>query len=228
MYEKFTSILKRINWYRRKHGLSTLLRLSGQRFLNRWIIRSRYLFAVDLDRDSINSSQDFESVAVASYSSMEAIPAEDLAQLTERKGRSVLMPFLRHFFDYGARLWLVRIQNDIVGLKWTLKRGFDSFYCIPILETEVVSLAEQVFEDFRGQGVWKRMTAAILAELKKEGVSRVYFGVHCRNGPMLRAVSKAGISRLGKVLTISLWGKHLTIWDKHSLRNPAGKHPNPF
>jgi len=209
-------LLDQFQWYLRKHGLKRLLSMSVQRAINRWLITSRYLFVINLAKNSFGHASQ-ERLHVKAFASFNDIPKSDLEQLRLLMGPGRSLPFLEHFFGYGAHLWIAKLNKNIVGLKWTLKSGFNGFFCIPIENKAVVSLAEQVFEPFRGQGLWAEITACILSKLKEEGVSRVYFGVHCRNKSMLRAVKKANIQMVGRVLTFGLPGFHLSLWRKRYL-----------
>lgn len=154
---------------------------------------------------------------VERYLSANDIHDSDLEKLMVLMGPGRARPFLEHFFSYGARLWLAKLDKEIVGLKWTLRGGFAGFFCMPIDSSDILSLAEQVFEPFRGQGLWMSITAAILSKLNNEGVSRVYFGVHCRNTSMLKAVKKANIQMVGRVSTFRVAGYHLSLWKERYL-----------
>ena len=213
------TLVRRFLWYRQKHGLVRLLFLAIKRAEDEWIIRSEYVFVIDLMREPVPLLQRFDPIPVECYSSMESIPPADMQQLVAAKGEVVLFPFLERFFAQGARLWLGKDNGRIVGLKWTLRGGFSGFYSIPISDTDVISISAEAFPSFRGQGFWQRLTAGMLPLLKEQGVSRVYFKVHCRNHSMLRAVKKAGIPMLGRGVTFSFPGFHLTLWNKRFLKS---------
>lgn len=217
--------LQQLVWYRQKHGVPRFVSLALRKLTYRWVIRSEYLFGIDLLGETFSVVQRFDPIVVESYSSMETISSDDLQQLSILKGRAIALPFLEDFFARGARLWLGKDKEKIVGLKWTLRGGFSGFYSMPISNTDVISVAEEVFQEFRGEGLWQRFTAGVLPVLKAEGVSRVYFKVHCRNRSMLKAVKKAGIPMLGRVITLSFPGCYLTVWDKRFLKRGGDNWP---
>lgn len=207
-----TSLLQRFQWYCHKHGFRRLFALSLQKATNRWILRSKYLFVINLSECNIQFTDIESPLQVEAIKDLHAISESDLKQFMALMGPGIVKPFLDHFFSLGACLWVAKLHGDIVGIKWTLRGGFSGFYCMPIASNDVVSIAEQVFQPYRGQGLWGQITAAILARLKEQGVSRVYFGVHCRNKPMLSAVQKASVCVVGRVLTFRLLGCHFSIW----------------
>jgi hypothetical protein len=213
---RLTSFFNQFQWYLRKHGLRRLLALSLEKAVNRWLIKSRYLFVVDLKNNSFRR-EPHDSLSVEAFKSINNIPMADLEQLTVLMGPGRARPFLEHFFSYGACFWLAKMGKDVVGYRWTLRGGFNGFFCVPIKSNDVITLAGQVFESFRGQGLFGRINSAILLKLKGEGISRVYTGVHCRNTSMLRAVKKANLQMVGRVLTFRVLGYHLSLWRERYL-----------
>jgi len=209
-------LINQFNWYRSRYSLGKIVILSVQRIVDRWIMKSRYVFVIELKEKSYTYSP-IVPLRLDVFGSFNEIPGECLEQLTRLMPPGRALTFLRHFFEYGARLWIAKINDRIVGLKWTLAGGFGGFFCMPIEETAVVSLAEQVFLPFRGQGLWEEITACILSRLQQEGVSRVYFAVHHKNRSMLRAVKKANIKRIGRVVTFRLPGFHASFWQARYL-----------
>lgn len=219
----FRRLSEQYRWYRSRYSLLGLLAASANKFVNRWIITSKYLFVVDL-KDYVSRTTTTTQVRVQSYTDIRRIPQDELAQLSALMGPGRAQPFLEHFFGYGAHLWVARLDERVVGIKWTVRGGLRGFYCIPIGDREVVSLAEQVFRPYRGLGVWAQMTDAILPRLAEEGITRVYFGVHCRNTPMLRAVKKAEIQSVGRVRTFRCLGWQVSIWASRHLWGGARNH----
>ena len=217
------ALYQQYQWYRLKHGLVKLIKLAWVKFWHHYVIRSLYLFSLDLRADDKVIGPCGSEVSLESYLTLESIRPQDFAQLIELKGKAVLLPFLRSFFDRGARLWLAKVEERVVGLRWTLVGGFHGFHCMPIASTEVVLLAVEVFEAYPGRGIYSKMTRELLWELKKQGVSRVYLTVHSRNISMLRAMRKTGIPMIGSVRNFELFGCYVTVWDKDLLRDCCNK-----
>lgn len=218
--------LQQLSWYRQKHGVLRLVGLALRKLAYRWVIRPEFLFSIDLRGETYPLVQRFDPIVVESYPSMESIPSVDLHQLLILKGQAVTLPFLENWFAREARLWLGRYDGKIVGVKWTIRGGFSGFYCIPVSSTDVVCVAEEIFQNFRGQGFWQRFTAGMVRVLKTEGVYRVFFSVHCRNRSMLNAVKKADIPMLGRVSIFSFPGCYLAVWNKRFLPKAGDNWPN--
>ena len=87
-----------------------------------------------------------------SYEVPESIPKADKDQLIRLKSEEILDSHLHHFFKKGATLWIAKIDQQIVGLCWTLIGGFDGFYSMPMTSRDAIYLAAEVFPEFRGQG----------------------------------------------------------------------------
>jgi hypothetical protein len=213
---RFNLVVEQLQWYRRKHGLIGLLIIAFQKIIDRWVIRSTYFYVMDLNKEEFPVSID-DPLQVRSYSSTDAIPITDLEQLASLMGPGRARPFLEHFFGYGARLWIAKLGREVVGVQWTLHGGFGGYYYMPVACSDLVVLAVQIFRSFRGQGLWARMNSAVNVELKREGVYRLYFGVHCRNKSMLRAVKKARVQMIGRVSSFGLPGHYLSVWNKDTL-----------
>jgi hypothetical protein len=208
-----------MRWYHRKHGVPKLIGLALKKIAYRWIIRAEYLFCIDLNCQTIGSIEGLRPIVAQPHSSMESISSTDLQQLVSLKGEAVALPFLKQWFARGAQLWLGKDGEKIIGVKWTIAGGFSGFYCIPMFSNDVVTVAEEVFQDYRGQGFWQSFTAGMVPVLRSGGVKRIYFSVHCCNRSMLKAVEKARIPMLGRGSIFGFPGYYVTVWNKSSLHN---------
>jgi glycosyltransferase involved in cell wall biosynthesis/GNAT superfamily N-acetyltransferase len=207
------SMLSRLRWYLRKHGPVRLAQLALQKFTDRCLRRSEYVFCVDLTRSLPSGLVGFEPIEVEPYRSIEEIPEEILLQVCAIKGQLVAMPFLKRYFGRKGRLWLGKGQEGhIVGLQWTVQGGFDGFYSLPIPDNDVIMVAIETFREFRGHAYFQKLMHAMLRQLKAEGLSRLYFKVHAHNWPMLKAVHKAGFAPIGRVTTLMLPFRHVSVW----------------
>src|SRR3990172_3815601 len=75
------TLVRKFLWYRQKHGLVRLLLLAIKRAEYEWIIRSEYVFVIDLMKEPVPLLQRFAPIPVECYSSMESIPPADMQQL---------------------------------------------------------------------------------------------------------------------------------------------------
>lgn len=209
--------IEQFQWYRRKHGVIRLAWLAFRKLINLWLFRSEYIFVISLRNELPVGLQTLKAVTAESYSSMETVPSAILEQICTAKSRGVALPFLQNYFQRGGRLWVGVDQGTVVGLRWSFNGSLWSFYSLPIPENDVILVASETFPPYRGRQYWHRFLVAVLGQLRAEGFARVYIKVHHRNRSMLRAVRKAGLSPMGRVVTFDLVGHDLTIWRKRYL-----------
>jgi ribosomal protein S18 acetylase RimI-like enzyme len=205
--------IEQLRWHRQKHGVRGAVTYLLKSLAPPWVIRREHIFVTNLHGRDFAEMLKCDLIAVEPYSSLESIPPEDFEKLA-----SVIPPAsLRYFqsaFARGARLWLGRHEGKLVGYKWTQRGGAATYFPVLVPEGDVVSFAGQIFPEFRGQRFWQRMTAAVYAVLKTEGVSRVYMNVRSRNHSMLKGMHRAGVPLLGQIIAIRLPGYRATIWKK--------------
>jgi GNAT superfamily N-acetyltransferase len=206
------SLFKRFLWYKQKHGLKRLIWLSLKRLWEK-INNKEVMFLFNLDSIPIETVEDLRSICVQSHRVLESIPKGDIDQLIRLKGKDILNPFLQHFFQRGATLWIAKMDEKVVGYDWTLVGGFDGFYSMPMTAKDAIILAVEVFPEFRGQCIASAMRLLSFAELRQNGVSRVFAKVHVANVSGLKSMVKNGSQEIGKVRTFKILAKHITIWD---------------
>ena len=186
----------------------------GLRKLWRKINNKEVMFVFDLDSMPLESrSRCLPNVFVKSYQTLESIPKDDKDQLIRLKSEDILDSFLHHFFEKGATLWIAKIDQQIVGLCWTLIGGFDGFYSMPMTSRDAIYLAAEVFPEFRGQAIASALRLLIYSQLRQHGVARVFVKSHVANISSLRSVAKTNNQRIGIVRTFRIFGKHITIWE---------------
>jgi hypothetical protein len=186
----------------------------GMSKLWRKINNKEVMFVFDLDSMPLKSRlQCLPDVYVKSHESLESIPKEDRQQLVQSKSEEILDSFLDHFFKKGATLWIAKIDKKIVGLCWTLIGGFDGFYSMPMTSKDAIYLAAEVFTEFRGQAIATATRLLVYTQLRQQGVARVYTKSHVANVSSLKSIGKTANKQIGKVRTIKIFGRHITIWE---------------
>ena len=217
MSRRIREIVEILSWYIKKHGLLRFIILS---FVKLWrhINNEESVYVFDLYFPNIlHKFLHTTKVSLRSYDSLASIPAADIDQLIKLKSEAVLYRFLNSFFNRNAKFWIVKKENNVVGVHWTLLGGFNGFYSLPISKRDAIILAVEVFPAFRGQNLWPQILNDTVSALKKEGISRVYIKVGIWNNPMLRSMKKIIGSRIGTVRTFHVFNRHITIWDQKSL-----------
>lgn len=210
---------KNILFYRKKHGLKRLIKLSFLKLWHDYINIKEVVFVFDLRGNEFGSINTPHNLIVMPYNSKESIPCNDIEQLIELKSREILLPFLDKFFGYDATFWLAKMDGKVVGLQWSLTGGFNGFYSLPIASNEAIFLAAEVFPAYRGYSIYTHMTHLTCLKLKENGISRIYFKVHVSNTSSLKSASKTKSRNIGTVRTIKILNKYITIWDKDSIKS---------
>lgn len=200
-----------------KHGLLRLIWLVFIRLWRNYINNRDIIFYLDLD-EVYDMKYDEKELTIVSYENLKNIPQELLKQLIQAKCEDILIPFFESFFRRGAILWLGLIDKVVVGYKWTVNGGFEGFNAFPLTAKDSVLMAAEVLHPFRGKNINSRMTRIICSELRKKGITRIYWSVGIWNTSELRSSAKImNAKRIGIVRTYSIFGRWVTIWNKKSL-----------
>lgn len=203
-------------WYLRKHGLLGATRIAISKF---WRIFSskEAVFVYDLQECQFDSWEGPTNLRIKRYGAIDDIPEDEMAQLVQLKGKDLLMRFLCKFFERGAKLWIAKLESEVVGLQWTTVAGFNGFYSMPILQNETIVCAVEVFPAFRGRGIWPAMMSSVNSYYKKQGIARSYVKIKLWNKPSLKSIAKTNARRIGTVRTLRVWNKYVSVWDRISL-----------
>lgn len=205
------NLYSRFLWYSKKHGLPRLI-LLGLQELWRIINNKEVVFLFDLASTPLETCKGVPVVTVRAYDLLENIPKDDMDQLIQVKGKENVASFLEFFFKRRATLWIAKMGGQIVGYHWTLIGGFDGFYSMPITSRDGIVVAVEIFPQYRGHGIASALRMFSFAELRKQGILRVFAKVHVSNASGLRSMAKNGSQVIGKVRTFKIMNKHLTIW----------------
>jgi hypothetical protein len=199
-------------FYIRKKGLMG----SAKPVIARWLARTfgqwERLYVIRLV--NMNPRDDDESARIVAFQHRTAVTEQVITQIRKYKSEYGVAQFLDQWFSRGATLWLYFINEDVVGVQWTIPRGFDGFYSVPIGSGEIIIVAVEVFPPFRGRGVYPKMASRLHWELGRAGYTCAYLKVATSNRPMLRSMSKISAESLGEVYTRRLGQKWLTIWGR--------------
>lgn len=95
----------------------------------------------------------------------------------------------------------------MVGNQWSLVRGFNGFYSLPITTKDAIIFATEVYQDFRGHGINPALTEIIFSKLRNDGIYHIYINVHLSNETQLRSLKKTNFERIGIVRNIKLFNK---------------------
>jgi ribosomal protein S18 acetylase RimI-like enzyme len=118
-------------------------------------------------------------------------------------------------FNQNAILWIFKIDNNMVGYKWSA-RGFciDGDYYFPLLENDIFAFDIAIFPKYRGQGIGAIFTELYFQRLKSEGTERIFIGVKNWNSSSLSYIRKTRYTKFGIAKKFSFIGRTFTIWYK--------------
>ena len=164
------------------------------------------------------------NVKIERYARLEYIPQKDIDRFYRVKGgKKIIHSFLEKFFSWGAVLWIAKVNDELIGYYWTIKRGFDGFYNFPMTSGDSVLVAGEVFPTYRGRGINPEMIHKIAHELKKDGITRIFIGSKIWNIAQLRSLTKTGFKKLGTVRMFNFFGKYITVWGRKELKGNSEK-----
>lgn len=200
-----------LSFYIKKFGILPLfwkVLVKGWRTV---FVRSEWMYHIDLKDDQRCNGVD-STLSMTSFMTAEEVDVRSFNQLKEFKSELTISRFLNRFFSRGACLWLIRVDEDIAGVLWTLPGGFDGFYSIPIASDEVIILAVEVFSKYRGKGLFPKSLNTLCQALKERGYRSAYLKVAFWNKSMQRSMGKVPWEILGNVITFKLGTCYVTAW----------------
>lgn len=209
------SFVRRVRWYRNKHGWVKLIELAAMSIW-RHINKQEYMYFLDLNTLERDHTLNTDNITVACYKKESDIPITDMEQLIGLKSNEILLSFLHRYFSRGATLWLAKKSGEIVSLIWSLNGGFNGFYTgLPMGPNDSTIIAGETFPEFRGRNYFAVMIMLICENLKAAGMSRAYVVAHISNKASQRALSKI-LKRIGAARHFHINHWHIVIWDEKS------------
>jgi hypothetical protein len=123
---------------------------------------------------------------------------------------------IKKYFNKGAQLWLMKKNGQLAGYKWSIVKEPLLPTYIPHTEKDVHGMAGEMFEEFRGKGLFQIFTNYQLIALKKDGFSRLYSESYVWDKLAVRALSKI-YRKIGEATIFRIRGKKIVIW--HEMLN---------
>ena len=207
------TILNKFSTYTKRYGFGLFPRAMLKTW-RRFIDNKIYLFCLDK-----TYYQDFSiniaGLQLKSFSSFTEISHDIYQSFCQHKGGDILVdPFLHKFFNKGAELWIVLSNNTPLGYHWSSQGGLEGFYYMPVLSSDAILFASEVFHPFRGQGINPWMIMNISQILMQRGSKRVFIGCSKWNKSQIRSISKTGFKWFGTIRVFSSSKSIYSIWYK--------------
>lgn len=206
------ALYRRLLFLYREYGPLNLVLFLGIRPWQFFFRNAEYLFVILSDNLSENT-EDRPEFEVKPYRAIEELSENDLEAWSLRKGgMEPLLAFLDAFFSRGAVLWTAHEQGAMVGYVWTARKGLLGFYFLPLLDSEAVMHAGEVFPEFRGRDVLPAMIEQVARRLSREGVEHSYLGCKVWNRAAYRAISKTSAIEIGRASEFRIGGRTIVVW----------------
>ena len=147
------------------------------------------------------------------------ITESELQTLTYYRGEKIVLAQIDDHFSKGACLWLIAIEEKVVGMVWTIRQKTLKPYYWPMTPYDVHLFDNEVFPDFRGRGINPLFIDHLLFKLKKEGLVRAFIETRELNGPEIRSLSKTCFNELGRAHKFHIFCCDITIFKKIPSKN---------
>lgn len=153
-----------------------------------------------------------ESCRVLERSQMDSITDKEMTALCEYIDPKMLRYQLRERFLLGATVWLLKKEENCIGMVWTITgKTVEPFYYL-IGKNDIHFFNNEIFQPYRGQGFNPGLIEHVLFEMKKRNGIRAYIETNQRNVPEQRSLSKTSFQVLGKAIKLNLGNKCFTLW----------------
>lgn len=157
-----------------------------------------------------------DNVEVKRYYREDEIEHADYIRLvetgTELMGSNAIQ-LIKERFNNGAHLWLIKENGQFAGYKWSIVKDPLTPTYIPHTEKDVHGIGGELFEEFRGKGLFEIFDNYQFIALKKDGFSRFYSETYEWRESAVRTLSKSKIRRkIGVAKRFSILGRNIVIW----------------
>jgi len=206
----------RITKYYKKHGLKKailyfFLKLSRIGCNNKYVI-----FGVNLRSFFYDTAINPKWFEINCKRSMLELKDDEIKQIyNARDSRMVDLQF-KERFSKGAWLWLVKYNKVTAGFVWTLREQPIEPYFMPLRNDDIHLFDNEIFSQFRGQGVNSVLIDNVLLSLKNQGMARAYIETRWWNTQEISSLAKTGFKRIGVARKYRILGKTTILWYDHA------------
>lgn len=155
-----------------------------------------------------------QNFAVECRKNFGEILKDEIETLIHYGGERIIRYELKNRFGKGAYLWLMKVDRKAVGMVWTIRQKTLKPYYWPLTPNDVHLFDNEVFRDYRGQGINPFLINYVVFELKQKGFVRAFIETNEINKPEIRSLSKTFFAELGRAKRLHLPGQNITIWSK--------------
>ncbi|MFC1761589.1 hypothetical protein ACFL6U_05855 [Planctomycetota bacterium] len=209
--KKNVFIQKLIRAYR-KYGIKGLC---GRFWVKIWhtvYSKPDVIYFSDLQTLETPSTQAQEPFRVVERTSMEALQTGELEAIDEYIGPEIAMRMFEERFSKQSSLWLLKKENDCVGMIWTIVGTTIEPFYYHIGRRDVHFYNNEIFLPFRGRGYNTGLIESVLWAMKERGLVRAYIETNLRNSKELRSLEKTDFEKMGLAAKLNVGKRNITQW----------------
>jgi hypothetical protein len=180
----------------------------------RIVPRRQVIWCIDLLGIDSESFSLPDNIEIKRYYKEDEIEHDDYVRLvetgTELMGSNARQ-LVKKRFSNGAQLWLIKENGQTAGYRWTIVKDPLTPTYIPHTETDVHGIGGELFEEFRGRGLFEILTKFHFITLKNEGFLRFYGETYEWNKSAVHSLAKTN-RKVGVAKRFSIFGRNVVIW----------------
>lgn len=186
----------RIRRYCRSQGVArTILRLFQKAF-GQVFHRREAVYYVELTKDSHEKPELPQNISVEVLSKSENVPTEMIKAFSRSHCEGILRNEMERRFPEGANLWLLKVEGVIVGYIWSIVQDTITPYYWPLTPNDVHLFDNEIFPEYRGQGLNVVLLEYVLVRLRQEGLVRAFIEANLTNKAQRRSLKKTAFTEI--------------------------------
>jgi len=149
-----------------------------------------YIYCADILNLDTSKLMLSDALEIECISRREDISDRDLDAMVAYRFEDMVNEQMMERFSCGAKIWLARYQNNLVGFTWSINKTSKERFYFPLSEHDVLFFDAAIFPEYRGKNIFPAFHSAILLKLQHHGFVRGYIAVHSWNKPVIRSLKK--------------------------------------
>ena len=211
--------MTRLIQYYRTNGLVGSFKRIQERIWIDYFCRNEVLYSVDLQHAHIPVPEIPPQYTVVERISQDEITNTELETFLHYREEKWVKPHHKERFEKGATLWIVNSGGKPCGFVWSVKgRTIGSHYFI-FTENDTHLFDNEIFHDFRGQGINTYLLLSVLHRLKAGGTDRVHIETKVKNVPERFSLRKTPFIPYAVASKVRIPGHSIVCWRGYDVRD---------
>ena len=208
--------LKRIADIVRSEGLIAGIKWLIITLYHRVIPQKQVIWRTDLTETNSEGFSLPENIEIKRFYSIDQMEKEDLKTLIE-DGTDLMGSagriLIRERFEKGAVLWLLKVNGQLGGYRWTINNDHVNPTYVPHTEADVHSIGSELLPAFRGRDLFDLFRISSYITLKNEGFKRYYSETYLWNKRAVKSILKnSPRKKIGIATRFRIFGKNVVVW----------------